>query len=514
MQDRQGVHRKDRAGSPRWIFCAALAVVGLYPGSALGQAESDILASGPWLRVQARTIYHAYQIQLTPGASNGFRNLNRFYQTLAGGAGGLGPQGAISAHFSFRYETDFGTGFGRSTPNMAGIPSVDGRDDLDLLFAYVNWEGLMDGLLSLRFGRQLQLDDLAWYSFDGLKVQLHALRAAGQRFDVELYGGLPVVFDALFSSEPLLNDGIDEYDGSGLFHGLVFGGRAKYESDFGLTFSTAYRQELVLRDDTLNVFNQNLAATSGSVGTMGLQESMLGFSAGYAYRPLGLDVFARVNWNLLLGGLDRTRIGAGFHPFTNLHLRAEFLRVRPRFVGDSIFNYFNTFSYDRVRTDVEYTIFPGLEARLGYYLQVFHGSETARSQDIFAGSDLNHGPSLGVTYRHTLFTVGALAEGATNFGGNYAYGGNYRYLAVFGDAHFWAQRITGSLRLSTTTFQNDWFARIDNGAVEDPITSYNANFGLRGQWTPMISTRVNFIKNFSSRLEGGYRLYTELGIKY
>ena len=94
------------------------------------------------LTLTTRSIYHAYQVQLQPDLDlNAERNLNRFYQTLDIGGWGLGPDGQINAVLSLRYDTDFGTGFSRDTPIGAPLPAVDERDDLDLLYAYVEWVG-------------------------------------------------------------------------------------------------------------------------------------------------------------------------------------------------------------------------------------------------------------------------------------------------------------------------------------------------------------------------------------
>ncbi|MEM7677425.1 MAG: hypothetical protein AAF449_15610, partial [Myxococcota bacterium] len=338
------------------------------------------MSTAPRLSLTTRTIYHAYQVQLQPNLDDGsLRNLNRFYQTLDVGGWSL-VNGDVDVVVSLRYDTDFGTGFRRDTPPGEPVVAVDGRDDLDLLYAYVDWRNVLPRLLDVRFGRQVLMDDLAWYSLDGLKLTGHLYRGGEDYVDVAVYAGVPVQFGVVFSSEPLLNDGTEVYDGSGFFHGITFGGSVSARLFRFLSASLAYRQELVNRGDDLTVFPGGVGEDR-SAGEMGLQESRLGASVGYTFQPLNLDLYARFNWDLLLGQLEQARAGVSYNPVRGVHAQIEYLRVRPRFVGDSIFNFFNILPYDRGRVEMNWEIMPGLEVYGGYLLQAFSGDTVARNQD-------------------------------------------------------------------------------------------------------------------------------------
>ena len=475
-------------------------------------------SASPNLTLTSRTIYHAYQVQLQPGVDDtALRNLNRFYQTLDV-AGWALASGDIDVVVSLRYDTDFGTGFRRDTPPGEPLPAVDGRNDFDLLYAYVDWRNVIPRRLDLRLGRQVLIDDLAWYSLDGLRLTGHVYKDGEDYVDVSVYAGLPVQFEVVFSSEPLLNDGIAAYDGDGLFHGVAFGGTASARFFRFLSASIAYRQELVFRGDDLTVFPGGVGEDR-SEGTIGLQESRLGASIGYTFKPLDLDLFARLNWDLLLGELEQARAGIAYNPTRGIHAQVEYLRVRPRFVGDSIFNFFNIFPYDRGRVEVNVEVLPGLELHGGYLVQLFSGANVSRNNDGsggqgFDGSDVTHGPMGGVRYRTRRWGAGVYAEAATNSGGEIAYGGSYRLGWVYGDFTFLDERLTADARVSVTQTQNDWFEGADAGEVADPDTSVFVNVGLRARILSFLSSRVTFVRNFGSILAGDYRVYAEMAVRY
>lgn len=476
------------------------------------------------LTLTSKSVYHAYQVRLFPLSDNTTRrNLNRIYTTLDVGGWSIGDGGDIDAVLSLRYDTDFGTGFHRDTPAGVGIPAVDGRDDLDLMYLYVDWRNVVSGLLDLRVGRQLLLDDLTWYSLDGVKLTGHLWRSGEDGLDVELYAGLPVRIDLLFSSDPFLLDGTELDDASGVFGGVAFGGNAALRVLSGLSASVAYRQELEFRQDDLLNLNSNIAGAAGASGGLtGLVESRIAGSLGYTVRPAALDLYGHATYDLLLENLEQARAGATWHPGADFHVQAEYLRSRPRFAGDSIFNWFNIFPYDRGRLELSLEVLPGLTIDGAYLAQVFGGGEKGPKSDTtaggegatFLGSSWSHGPGGGVSYRQANFGVGGAFEVATNTGGNYAFGGNYRTFTVFGDLNFLEGRFGADGRLFLTTYQNDWFEDADLGQVDEARTSFIAQIGGRGQITDFLGARVLFAKNFDTVLEGSYRVYSELTVRY
>lgn len=505
------------------------------PGTTWAQAwpAPGGLTREPALSVTFRSVFHAYQVRLYDplvatstltgvadlADSQQLRSVNPLYMTLDAAGSNLGASGQFDTVMSFRYRTDFGTGFHRDTPLDAAIPAVDGRNELDILTLYVDWRDAIDDRLDVRLGRQLVLDDLDWFSLDGVKGTAHLVRTSSATLDVEAYVGMPVRLGQIFSSEPLLGDGYEESDGPGLaFGGAVFG---RFFGD--LSISAAYRQELVFRGDDLSVFRpaavtpEELAEVdairAASAGKYAMQEHLLGTSVGYTLRPLKVDLFGSLLWNLAFSKADRLRAGASYNPAQWVHLQAEYLYVYPRFAADSIFNIFNILPYERGRFEASLAIAPGLTVEVGYFLLSVENEETQSGQ-AYAGESVAHGPSGGVVYRHGTYTVGASAEASTNFGGRYAYGGNYRRAELFGDASFLDDRVGAVVRAGTTTVQTDWFEDIDRGEVAPALTSYTLDLGARGRITEWASARFNFIKNFESVLEGSYRVLAVVELRY
>lgn len=484
-------------------------------------------AHAAYLSLVSRTLYQGSMLRLFPDREiDRFRNLNRFAEWLDIGGYGFGPRAGLDALASVRYRTDFGTGFHRDTPPGAGIPAVDGRDQLEVLYAYLDWRDAIEGRLDLRLGRQLLIDDLDWFSLDGIKATVYPF--AGTRFEV--YAGQPVPYETFLSSDPFLYDGTQIDDGPE----LTFGGSATIHGG-DLTISAAYRHTFIFRGSELvggarPGFDEGPAADSLSGGKRGVSEAVFGASLGYVIRPANIDLQAHGVWNLLFGGFDQARLGAGWTPRQSVRAQLEFLRVNPRFVADSIFNYFNLHPYDRGRAEVGLELTRGLWIDAGYFLQRFGGSPkgprslaTAGNEDPairggegleFTGSDVVHGPRAEITYRRELWLVGAGAEASTNFGGRYAYGGNYRMVDLFGELLLLEGRLTTSLRLNYTGAQTDWFEAIDTGSVAPETVSYGVYLGARGKITDNVSARLDLVKNFESVIEGSYRIQSLLEVRY
>ena len=493
----------------------------------LGNAQAQALS------VTAKTVYHGYQIQLDPLNSSDLRNLNRFYSAIEGGGYRLGPKGQFDVVMSFRFDTDFGTGFNQDTPFGAAIPRIDDGEDLDLLLLYVDWRNAITRNVDLRVGRQIQMDDLDWYVHDGLKFTIRFWQSAENRVETEIYAGVPVRFDALFSSsDALLGDGTEVYDGDAPFGGLAVGGSVYARLLKDLSISLSARNELIFRSDEIEGFGPAVSvettargtpiddaeatralSAGASGGTIGLQESLVGGSLGYTIRPLKLSAQLGVVFNILTDSLDRFRLSTGFDPTQNIHLGIEYMRIRPRFAGDSIFNWFNIFPYDKARLEGNWSI---LDERLtfefNYFIQIFRGEDVVGSD--FAGENASHGPGAGLSWRQPEFGVSVYAEGGTNLDGTYAYGGNYLLASLSGDVELLKNRLRLDSRLSVTTVQDDWFEDIDAGEVADTQTTYTGSIGARVQITDWLRARTFVVGNIDPTLEGNYRVYSELVVVY
>lgn len=518
-----------------WLKVGPLALT-LAGACALGQPQE---ASAQAVRFTARTVFHGYQVQLDPRTSDALRDLNRFYAAVEGTAFQLGPEGQFDVVASFRYDTDFGNGFDYLGP-YSGNPDVN---DVDLLYLYVDWRNMIGREFDLRVGRQFEIDDLDWYVFDGLKLMGHLWRDGEDHFDLDIYGGLPVRYDALFSSaDRLLGDGTEVYDGEDPFGGLAVGATAFLRIFRDLSLSLSWRNELVFREESSggeaiggfgpaislqgDSFGQpvgmpgqaeaaRLASAQASEGTIGLQESLVGGSIGCMIRTLNLTIQLGGVYDLLTENLDRGRASLSFDPLQNLHLGFEFLRVRPRFVGDSIFNWFNIFPYDRARVEGSWSILDErLTLQAQYFFQAFRGEDLGGSGSAFEGEDVAHGPGGGISWQDDWGGVSAYGEGGTNFGGLYAYGGNYALAWLAGQLNFLGGRLQANGRISVTSVQEDWVVGVDQGVVDETRTTYTLTVGAGGQVTDWLRARAFYVQNVDPVLEGNYRVFTELAVLY
>lgn len=489
----------------------------------LADARSAI-AQDASLSLTYRAIFHAYQVRLyTDLDADGnhidkFRNVDPLYMTLDVGGWSLGPSASMDVVSSLRFRTDFGTGFNRDTPNdVLDPPKVEGTTDFAFLMLYFDWRNVVEDF-DLRIGRQLIVDDLDWYSLDGVKGTLRLANSSTAAVSFELYIGSPVRLDFLFPSESFINDGYEISDGAG----IAFGGSANARLFGDLQLHASYRQELTFRKNDIAVFRPTATTTAQtaetaaiqgvSAGTIGLQESLIGAGLGYTLRAVDLDLFGSMVWNLIFGKLDLLRVGAGWNPRPDLHVGVEYLQVYPRFAADSIFNIFNIFPYAQPRAEVDLEIIRGLHVGLGYFALLYQGGPHIAAT--YQGPEISHGPSGSLSYRFGDFAAGIDAEIATNTGGSYAFGGNYRRFELFGDGSFLENRIGATLRLGALTIQNDWFGAIDSGQVQDPETMFSIELGGRARILEWLFARVNLVKNFSSYLEGDFRVLSVLEVHY
>lgn len=494
--------------------------------------ESTGPALAPSVTLISRTIYQGSQLRLysvDDGAVfedaryDRYRDINLFAEWLDVSAWSLGPSGQFDAVISVRYRADFGTGFHRDTPQAFGIPAVDGAHDLQLPYAYVDWRDVIQGRLDLRLGRQLLIDDLDWFSLDGVKGTVWIDRENS----LSVYVGQPVPYDTFLSSDPFLYDGTEIIDGP---H-VTLGGSGHFRLGEDFSFGLAYRHTFVFRGTDLDFAarpvvlptDQNEADLVRTIsgGKVGVEEATLGLSAAYTLRSIDTEIYAHGVYSFLFGSLDRARAGASWTPRETVRAQVEYLRVQPRFAADSIFNYFNIKPYDRGRFDLALLFFGALWLDAGYFVHAVHGDPKGPLNDTtpggegatYAGNEIAHGPRIELEWRKPTWRIGVAAEASTNFS-SYAYGGNYRMLEGYGQLGFMEQRVIASLRLNYTGAQTDWFSGVQSGLVADEIQSVGTALGVRVQFTDYVMARLDFIKNFGSVIEGSYRLQSMLEVRY
>ncbi|MBX2813347.1 MAG: hypothetical protein KTR25_16145 [Myxococcales bacterium] len=485
-------------------------------------------------------MYHGYQLRLDPLDLDPKRSLHQFYVTVDGNAIQLGPNGEFDVAGSIRFDTDFGNGFNKDTPFGGDIQPLQTPDDIDVLLLYLDWHQVGGQRVDIRVGRQTQVDDLDWYVHDGIKLSAQLWGKSENRMDVQVYAGAPVRFDALFSSsDALVGDGTEVYDGSGLLGGLGVGGNIFLRLFRSLTLSLSARNELVFRDDTIEGFGnavcvepcdagensaelsprgtqvigsdeERALAAAASAGTIGLQESLVGASVGYHFRPASLNFQGSFAFNILTDHIDRVRAAISYDPALNFHLGAEYLRIRPRFLGDSIFNWFNIFSYDRLELEGNWSMMGNhltLEAKS--FFQFYRGDD--QLSDGSQREDVIFGPGGGISWRDANYGIGAHIEAGTNPLGGQAFGGDYLVAWLAADVAMFDRVWVADGQISMTAVRNDWASPNSINLVDNEVErTWNLSFGSRFNITRWMQARVQVLYNINPILEGNYRIFSEL----
>ncbi|MFO8071555.1 MAG: hypothetical protein R6V85_06730 [Polyangia bacterium] len=248
-----------------------------------------------------------------------------------------GPR--ISIDLSLRVDTDLGVERAESRPaaDLAYVPGLR-PVQFDLLWANVDLRGLWRGALDLRVGRQLRIDTLGLFSFDGVETAVHLPidLSLSTWIGYEVRGG----HELGYSDFEL--DGVDN------------GGRRGLEAD-----RYPYRE----RPRPRMAIGTELAWTpvhwvdaALAVRTVGISEPVSDQRVGGRLALGGRPVLAsgRVVWSPLLDRQDdfsaAMREGTilseadaelRVEPLDALAVSAEYTHYRPTFEADSIFNVFD-----------------------------------------------------------------------------------------------------------------------------------------------------------------------------
>lgn len=478
-------------------------------------------ASPQVVDLTARTVFHDYRVVVAP-EDNETRALSRFYAAVSGGAYQLGPDRQFDVIASLRYDTDFGTGFRVDTPLGSPLPAVDGRNDVDVLFLHLDWRNMIGREFDLRVGRQVHVDDLDFFVFDGLKLMGHLWREGQDHFDLDIYAGSPVRFDALFAStESFLGDGTEVDDGENPFGGMALGASAFLRVASSLTLSASWRNELVFRESEIVAYGPSVvasgpeagtalvsaaerreAAAAASVEAVGLQVSLLGGSMGLDIRSLGLSLSASGVLDLLALRLDQARLHLQWQPQPSLRFETELFRVRPRFVGDSIFNWFGAFPYDRLQAGVAADLFRRrLRIRAHWFAQRFLGAD-----DDSSGT---HGPSARLEWRTAAFGLNVFAEGGFELGSGDAVGGDWLSAGGGGDVALLRGRLRLDGRVSWAVVGDE-----TGGLALQRRATTTLAFGFRGVVTRWLQTRTYYAHTVDRIADDHHRLFVELAARY
>ncbi|MBK9755227.1 MAG: hypothetical protein IPO88_17330 [Nannocystis sp.] len=321
-----------------------------------GFVVSVVMLAGPRgaraaeIRTVARTLGEGYMVRV-PGPEGQLLSRRRLVQYVNLGVYDLlAPRdrgelrrahedGQLRLVTSMRVRHDFGTyQTGADGRAAALVNQIDGRQ-IDVMFAYLEAENLR-GMIDLRAGRQFEMSGLDWYAFDGAWFRVRTPVHLG----LEVFGGFQVDGAALFGFPTFEQDGTAGTPADNKRSPMV-GAAASVVGLRWFDARLAYRRTF----SPLGV-NQSVVNDDGSVGLpSAVDQEIVSLSAAARAADGRLSPYVALRYNLGTGRLDDTSAGLQL-AFTPKHmLRFMYLRTRPVFDLDSIFNVFNLQAFEDAR---------------------------------------------------------------------------------------------------------------------------------------------------------------------
>jgi hypothetical protein len=279
----------------------------------------------------------------------------------------IGGSGGRGARFDFRarlrLDADFGqAGTERDPASLRFVPGLE-QAPFDLMYAYLDAAGLCSGALGFRLGRQLVVDPIGFFAFDGARISLSLpleLELGGFA-GVEPRPGLPMLATARYTGDGVARGDRDGFDPSQApwfleesalapAYGAFFTARSLGPVSASLHYRKVLNRSRV-RTAPFTVDPSALPASFAETRTSservaGSAELRLWGAATASGRAV-YDLY-RDQWTALV-------VGARAFPTSRLSLGAELDRTRPSFDGDSIFNWFTQGPTTRFLGRFDYT---------------------------------------------------------------------------------------------------------------------------------------------------------------
>jgi hypothetical protein len=295
-------------------------------------------------------------------------------------------------------DTIYATGPGMSARSTAqgAIPEL-GADNfgLEVLHAFIGARGI-GGIVDAELGRQVIVDNLDWFAFDGLHVRVRLpfhLAVEGQT-------GFLVRDSSPAGYSNFAPDGTSQSHCQGFLPDIgafVASPDCPQESQPAPTFGAAIETR-GLPDFSARVsYRRTISATAdgvypdtrGEAPGWGVLEEKL--SADVRGRVFGGDLvpWASARWNLLLGLIDEAHAGFRVALGWSQSVTVEALYSYPSFDGDSIFNVFSTEPYWDARAT--WDLWPGHGTVRGYlrgFYRRFAGEDGEPTTGNAAGAGL------------------------------------------------------------------------------------------------------------------------------
>jgi len=432
--------------------------------------SAALLAPAPLARaadfqISATTVGQGYELGAADGSIVARR---RITQLVRLNGYNLFEDNRLAFVSSFRLDADFGL-----TQTDLDIPGPQFlrqtiRElqtlNFSLLYAYLSGRNLFS-FLDFDAGRQFVVDLVDFFHFDGVRLAVNT----PWYFGVEAYAGYEVRVGASLGPSAFDLPGVAEAAdraptfGAGLFL------RNLHRGKYGLSGKLTYRKTQATRSlegcatNPLARFECDRLTASPDPFDRAEVERAFGrdlvieerLSADLQIRLDHARVWGGFSYNLVNAWFDDLVAGVQERLFGHLVLEAEYLRTRPRFDADSIFNIFATSALDDLRFKVGWGFANGYEAYARGFVRFFH----ARDSFVFGTP-----PAEGLTSARGVILGGRIPHGLKDYTtvdlitqagyGGYLFGGD-----VWSHVSLLEGKVAVDGRLLVLRFDDD---RLDN----------------------------------------------------
>ncbi|MCP4599607.1 MAG: hypothetical protein GY847_03550 [Proteobacteria bacterium] len=250
-----------------------------------------------------------------------------------------GPR--LSIELALLLDTDFavGTKESSSSSELNYVPGLT-PIQMDITQAHLHARGLWNDTLDVRAGRQIRMDTLGFFAFDGVETRLHLPIGLG----LDTYLGYEVRGGQILGYDALELDGTDN------------GGRHDMEAD-RYPDRTEPASRLAIGTE-LSFSPWHWFDTAVSFRAVGLSEPLadeqIGGRFGLGDKPVRAD--GRIIWSPLADLVSEVDAEIAVTPWNPIVVSIDYHLFRPVFEGDSIFNVFDLSSQNDLggRVDVRF----------------------------------------------------------------------------------------------------------------------------------------------------------------
>ncbi len=313
--------------------------------------------------ITARTEGQGYQLRSYGQSGMQFLNRRRITQYLGlrifnlldSGEASFSPRNAKRppALLTFGLLMRFDTDFGAFKEPYHEIPELQ-NNQFDLLLGTLEGKNLL-GWIDITLGRQFDAELLDFFAYDGLHVRINSPWHVfvESMFGTQLSQGRPLTSAVLAIDAP---PGEPASEALAPTFGVALG---MDDTPWNLNFRAAYRGTASLAA---------LESDPEGDSQWGVDEEVLFFTASYKVPLINTLPLLGLRYNLLTAQIDDLQATVSQRLGKDHHFQFEYLRSRPHFDGDSIFNIFSTEPYSEWSGMYGMSVFEPLELnfRFGY----------------------------------------------------------------------------------------------------------------------------------------------------